>query len=127
MKKIKVLFLGRLNCILSKKAIMHLKKFNYEVVEYFSSSRGKLDDYKFKNEKWDYIFSFRNLKVVPVSLLNKSKIANINFHPGPPEYPGSGCINFALYEDANYFGITIHHMDKKLIMVKLFFANIFHY
>ena len=125
MKKIKVLFLGRLDCIFSKKAINHLKKHDYEVLEYHSSSRGKLDENNFKNEEWDYIFSFRNLKIVPLPILNKSKIANINFHPGPPEYPGSGCINFALFEEAKYFGITIHHMEKKVDNGKIIFCKRF--
>jgi len=32
--------------------------------------------------------------------LNKSnscfKVLLFNFHPAPPEYPGSGCVNFVL-------------------------------
>ena len=41
------------------------------------------------------------------------------------EYPGSGCLNFALFEDAKYYGVTAHHMNEKIddgdiIMVKKF-------
>ena len=127
MKKIKVLFLGRLNCIFSKKATNHLKKHDYEVLEYYSSSRGKLDENKFKNEKWDYIFSFRNLKIVPLPILNKSKIANINFHPGPPEYPGSGVLILHFLKRQIILELQYITWKKKLIMVKLYFANVFHY
>ena len=41
-------------------------------------------------------------------------MAALNFHPGPPEYPGIGCTNFAVYDGANEFGITCHHMLSKV-------------
>jgi methionyl-tRNA formyltransferase len=41
-------------------------------------------------------------------------MAAINFHPGPPEYPGIGCTNFAIYNNADVFGITCHHMEAKV-------------
>ncbi|SVD30105.1 uncharacterized protein METZ01_LOCUS382959, partial [marine metagenome] len=39
---------------------------------------------------------------------------SINFHPGSPEYPGSGGINFSLYNNENFFGVTVHLMDEKV-------------
>lgn len=42
------------------------------------------------------------------------KISAINFHPGPPEYPGIGCTNFAIYNGEKEFGITVHHMQEKV-------------
>ena len=60
----------------------------------------------------------------------KSKTAAINFHPASPEYPGTGCNNFALYENAGEYGVTCHYMAPKadtgkIIKVKRFpvFAN----
>jgi methionyl-tRNA formyltransferase len=44
-------------------------------------------------------------------LENAGKAA-INFHPGSPEYPGIGCTNFAIYDEAPEFGITCHHMAE---------------
>ncbi len=62
----------------------------------------------------DYIISFSSPWIIPGYLLEKSRIASINFHPGPPEYPGIGCTNFALYNEENMFGVTAHHMDEKV-------------
>ena len=41
-------------------------------------------------------------------------MASENFHPGPPEYPGIGCTNFAIYDAASTFGVTCHHMNPKV-------------
>ena len=75
--------------------------------------------------KGDYILSYRNLYFLPAKLLSKAKNAAINFHPGPPEYPGSGCTNFALMNDEKTFGVTAHimneHIDSgEIIQVKRF-------
>jgi methionyl-tRNA formyltransferase len=55
------------------------------------------------------IVSFLSPWIVPDEMLQKSKLS-INFHPGPCEYPGIGCYNFALYEEAKTFGAVCHHM-----------------
>ncbi|MCC7117601.1 MAG: hypothetical protein IT310_03665 [Anaerolineales bacterium] len=77
--------------------------------------------------KWrgDYVVSYLSRWVVPEELLNNAKIAAINFHPASPEYPGIGCNNFALYENAAEYGATCHHMagkvdTGKIIAVKRF-------
>ncbi len=41
-----------------------------------------------------------------------AKTAAINFHPGSPDYPGTGCYNFAIYEKAVRYGVTCHHMEE---------------
>ena len=43
-----------------------------------------------------------------------ARIAAINFHPGSPDYPGTGCYNFALYENSEKYGVTVHHMKEKV-------------
>jgi methionyl-tRNA formyltransferase len=58
----------------------------------------------------DYIISYLSRWVVPEWLLKKARIAAFNFHPASPEYPGIGCNNFALYENAKEYGATCHHM-----------------
>jgi methionyl-tRNA formyltransferase len=66
--------------------------------------------------KWegDYVISYLSRWVVPEELLNHARKAAINFHPASPEYPGIGCNNFALYEDAKEYGATCHHMASKV-------------
>lgn len=62
----------------------------------------------------DLIISFRACWVIPPEMLERASFAAINFHPGPPEYPGIGCVNFALYEEANTYGVTCHHMEAEV-------------
>ena len=67
-------------------------------------------------QKWmgDYIISYLSRWVVPEYLLKQARKASFNFHPASPEYPGIGCNNFALYEDAKEYGVTCHHMVSKV-------------
>jgi methionyl-tRNA formyltransferase len=58
----------------------------------------------------DFIISYLSRWVVPSDTLRRSRVAAINFHPAPPEYPGIGCTNFALYDEASEYGVTCHHM-----------------
>lgn len=62
--------------------------------------------------EFDYLISYLSPWIVPTSWLARAKIAAINFHPGPPEYPGIGCTNFAIYEGAAVYGVTCHHMER---------------
>jgi methionyl-tRNA formyltransferase len=62
----------------------------------------------------DYIISYLSRWVVPEDLLRRANRAAINFHPASPEYPGIGCNNFALYENAAEYGVTCHHMAAKV-------------
>ena len=66
------------------------------------------------NEKYDIIISYISSWIIPESLLMKTKKYNINFHPGPPEYPGTGCFNFALYNNEKTYGVTAHIMNQKV-------------
>ena len=73
----------------------------------------------------DYIISYLSRWVVPSELLRRATRAAVNFHPASPDYPGIGCTNFALYEDAQEYGVTCHHMAPqvdtgKIIAVKRF-------
>jgi methionyl-tRNA formyltransferase len=62
----------------------------------------------------DYIISYLSPWIIPTSLLARAHIASLNFHPGPPEYPGIGCTNFALYNNEPVYGVTCHHMAAKV-------------
>ena len=62
----------------------------------------------------DALISFLSLWVVPSMVLERARQGSFNFHPGPPEYPGIGCYNFALYEEAKMYGVTCHRMAKQV-------------
>lgn len=77
------------------------------------------------NWKGDILISFISSWIYPASLLSNAAVAAINFHPGSPEYPGTGCTNFAIYNGEKEYGITCHHMNASvdsgsIIQVKRF-------
>lgn len=76
--------------------------------------------------KGDYIISYLSQFIVPDYLLKKANKAAINFHPGSPEYPGIGCVNFALYDNAKQFGATCHHMAEKVDTGQIIETKHFH-
>lgn len=52
--------------------------------------------------------------IVPESILSRLDGPAYNFHPGPPEYPGSHAASFAVYDDAVTFGVTLHEMAAQV-------------
>ena len=38
----------------------------------------------------------------------------INFHPGPPEYRGVGCVNYAFFDNVKSYGCTAHRINQKI-------------
>jgi methionyl-tRNA formyltransferase len=74
---------------------------------------------KFEGWAGHYIISYLSPWIVPKYLLDRARIASINFHPGPPEYPGIGCTNFAIYNNEPFYGVTCHHMDLKVDIGKI--------
>lgn len=58
----------------------------------------------------DLLISYLSPWIAPAQLLARIRRASLNFHPGPPEYPGIGCTNFAIYNQESVFGVTCHHM-----------------
>ena len=59
------------------------------------------------------IISYLCRWILPAELLGRAQTA-INFHPGPPEYPGYGCNNFAIYDDVRDYGVTCHRMAPRV-------------
>ena len=59
----------------------------------------------------DWIVSYRARWIVPAALLERASLA-LNFHPGPPEYPGFAPVNWALYDGATTYGVTAHVMTS---------------
>ncbi len=56
------------------------------------------------------LLSFCSPVIVPAGLLKALPGPAYNFHPGPPERPGRYPSVFALYDNAQQFGITVHEM-----------------
>ncbi len=52
--------------------------------------------------------------IVPADILNQLPGPSYNFHPGPPSYPGVYPANFAIYDGAAKFGITVHEMAENV-------------
>jgi methionyl-tRNA formyltransferase len=52
--------------------------------------------------------------IVPADILNQLPGPAYNFHPGPPSYPGVYPANFAIYDGAAKFGITVHEMAENV-------------
>ena len=126
MIKKKALLLSRKGCNYSKLLEKNLSDFGFELVTHQSSNcRGKKLPPDILKWKGDYIFSFRSLYIVPSSLLSRASIASINFHPGPPDYPGGGCTNFALLDYAELYGVTAHLMNEKIDNGKILSVSYF--
>lgn len=106
---ISVLFLGKRDDAHCERALAFVRS-NFANVLALEGSWG--DPFPEEIHSWegDYIISYLSRWVVPGELLGRARMAAVNFHPAPPEYPGIGCINFALYDDAKDYGVTCHHM-----------------
>jgi methionyl-tRNA formyltransferase len=62
----------------------------------------------------DLIVSYCSRWIIPEYLLKKASYTAINFHPAPPTYPGVGGISWALYNNADAYGVTCHHMVSQV-------------
>ena len=111
-KSKRVLFFGRAKCAATEELLDKFMRCDFDVTFVESRERGEKLSEEILWWEGEYIICFRSLYVLPKALLNKAKIAAINFHPAPPEYPGSGCINFALYDGAEDYGVTAHVMNE---------------
>ena len=119
-----ILFIGKKKDAYAIQASQYLKQIFPDSEILFGQRGDKLpeDIYWWKG---DYIFSYLSPWIIPQSLLERAEKGAINWHPGPPEYPGIGCTNFAIYNEEKYFGITCHYMlgkvdTGKIIEVKRF-------
>lgn len=121
----KVLFIAKKNDEECQKATAFLNMNFSAVSVYYGEGWGGKPPAELQQWEGDYIISYLGRWILPASLLARASKAAINFHPAPPEYPGLGAVNFALYENATNFGVTCHHMEEKvdsgaIIAVKYF-------
>ena len=109
-----ILFFCRENCEFSKMGINLMLDLGYTLKIVFNQGKGGKLPKDIELFECDYIICFRSWFILPKKLIEKPKYFAINLHPGPPAYPGSGCINFAFYNEENYFGVTTHLMEEKV-------------
>jgi len=116
MKSYKILLIAKKNDIFSFKFFKYLKKnFKYASVIYNDLTNHVNISQKIKNWKGNYIICFRSHYILKKREIQKATHYVINFHPGPPEYRGIGCINFALMKDEKRYGSTVHVINSEKI------------
>lgn len=86
---------------------LKLKKISFDLIDSGIEKKIKI------SKNYDYLISFLNSIYISKSVRKKIKINSFNFHPGPPEYPGFGCYNFALLDKVNFYGSTVHVINDK--------------
>lgn len=108
-QELSLLFLGKKDNPFAERAAGFVQqRFRHSLV-FIGDRRDKLPD---EVIQWsgDLIISFISSWILPDTLLRRASLAAINFHPGSPEYPGTGCTNFAIYNGEKEYGVTCHHM-----------------
>jgi methionyl-tRNA formyltransferase len=108
-----LLFLGKADDPDCGRALAYCQQHFASVTNFLGRWGDKLPE---EARRWqgDYVISYLSRWVLPGDLLSRARQAAINFHPASPDYPGIGCTNFALYENAAEYGVTCHHMVPKV-------------
>ncbi len=101
-----LLFLGKTDDPYCARALEFCQE-NFAQVSYSLGKWGDPLSDDIRRWEGDYIISFLSRWVVPEEILKHARKAAINFHPASPEYPGIGCNNFALYENAKEYGVDL--------------------
>jgi len=109
----KIGFLTKIDKPGVKEAISFTKRYTKKLA-IFSGDRYDPLPEELHLHNYDILFSYISPWIVSKNILNRTKKWNINFHPGPPEYPGIGCFNFAIYNDEDTYGCTAHLMEQKV-------------
>lgn len=109
-KSCKVLLLCKEGKESAEIAIDYLSQVLGDELMVFKGSVGTPLPAELDQIEFDCLVSYLSPWIIPEHLLEKAGKAAINFHPAPPEYPGIGCFNFALYDDVDVYGATCHHM-----------------
>jgi methionyl-tRNA formyltransferase len=119
-----ILFLGKKDDDCCNRAFQFVEA-NFENVTAYFSAWGEQMPTEICDWNGDYILSYLCRWVIPLTVIQSAEKGAINFHPASPDYPGIGCNNYALYENASEYGATCHHMagkvdTGKIIAVKRF-------
>jgi len=60
------------------------------------------------------LIAFLTGTIVPADLLARLKTTPYNIHPGPPEFPGAHPESFAIWRQAQSYGVTAHEMTAQV-------------
>ena len=120
----RVCFLTKKEKYGTKEAISFVKEVMSHVDVYYCEFNTEFPK-EIKDKEYDIIISYISTWIVPENVLIKTRYWNINFHPGSEYYPGIGCFNFALYENAKEFGAVAHIMEPRVDMGKIIGAEHF--
>ena len=71
------------------------------------------------------LISFGSRFYVKPELLSLIGYDSYNFHPGPSHYPGWAPFNFAIYNNATRYGVTVHEMTPTLDSGSIIGSQIF--
>lgn len=112
-EQLSILFIGKAGDFFSRQAADFILT-HYPSAKIIYSARQQSFPEELLGWKGDLVISYLSQWIIPQVLLENAKIAALNFHPGPPEYPGIGCTNFAVYNRENRFGVTCHRMLSKV-------------
>ncbi len=106
---LKILFIGKADSFFTEVAAEFIQQHFKNSTIIFSR---RSDPFPKELLEWegDILVSYLAQWIIPGELITNASQAAINLHPGPPEYPGIGCTNFAMYNEEKEFGITCHHM-----------------
>ena len=123
-QELRVLFLGKKDNPFAERAADYIRKHFRHPLIFIGDRRDKLPQ-EVLDWEGDIMISFIGSWIIPDDLLQRAAFAAINFHPGSPEYPGTGCTNFAIYNKEKEYGVTCHHMKAtvdtgNIIAVKRF-------
>jgi methionyl-tRNA formyltransferase len=108
-KELRVLFLSKKDNEYARRAAEFVTRHFHNPLVFEGDRREPLPP-EVLGWKGDLMISFISSWVYPQALLGNIDYAAINFHPGSPEYPGTGCTNFAIYNGEKEYGVTCHHM-----------------
>ena len=122
--KLKILFIGKADDQYSRYAGEFIS-LHFPGTLTIYGKRGELFPQEAADWKGDILISYLSQWIIPDKVLKNAAVMAINFHPGPPGYPGIGCTNFAVYDGVTEYGVTCHHMlakvdTGKIISVKRF-------
>jgi methionyl-tRNA formyltransferase len=77
----------------------------------FASTLVELNDHLLALSTRTRLISFGSGVIVPADVLKQCTAGAYNFHPGPPNYRGLFPSVYALYDNAETFGVTCHQMS----------------
>jgi methionyl-tRNA formyltransferase len=112
-QELRVLFISKKDNVFAQRAADFISHhFRQPLI--FAGDRKQPLPAEVLNWEGDLLISFVSSWIFPQPLLERAGYAAINFHPGSPEYPGTGCTNFAIYNKEKEYGVTCHHMKARV-------------